>query len=496
MSCVQLSDAQKKKNIYKNTASGCSKAMEFSHIMRNTRFDLTRKNVDCIPIETWTQFSKLLASDLNTNDYLGISVAIYGEYIIGGSNCSTSPYTTNGAVYVYRKNNDGNYGNVLTSSTYTETHKLLASDRNNADYFGSTLVINDDCIVVGAYNKTNSSNFFCGAAYVYKKNPNGSYGNLSGGIVYTETYKLLASDKITADYLGISVAIYNDYIVIGANEEDTTKSNNGAVYVYKKNPNGSYGNLSGGILYTETYKLLASDRDNNDYLGNSVSIYNDYIITGANGENTIPYGDNGAVYVYKKNLDGSYGNLSGGIVYTETYKLLASDKLTSDRFGNSVSIYSDYVVVGAFFKDAGTVYIYKKNLDGSYGNLSGGIVYTETYKLLASDGVNLDRFGCSVYIYSDYIAVGSYLSDTTPNNSNGAVYIYKQKNGFYGNYSTTLNAYTENFKVVANDRDDDDNLGISVSMYENTIVSGAFKSNTTYGVDSGAIYVYKPYFSY
>jgi hypothetical protein len=61
MSCVQLTEAQKKKNIYKNTASGCSKAMEFSHIMRNTRFDLTRKNVNC-------------EQDIN-NDYI---------YIMGG----------------------------------------------------------------------------------------------------------------------------------------------------------------------------------------------------------------------------------------------------------------------------------------------------------------------------------------------------------------------------------------------------------------------------
>ena len=47
MSCANLTDSQKKKNIYKHTDIGRSKAMEFSHIMRNTKFDLTRKNVDC-----------------------------------------------------------------------------------------------------------------------------------------------------------------------------------------------------------------------------------------------------------------------------------------------------------------------------------------------------------------------------------------------------------------------------------------------------------------
>lgn len=47
MSCIQITEAQKKKNIYKNTASGRSKAIEFSHIMRNNKFDLTRKTVTC-----------------------------------------------------------------------------------------------------------------------------------------------------------------------------------------------------------------------------------------------------------------------------------------------------------------------------------------------------------------------------------------------------------------------------------------------------------------
>lgn len=71
MSCVQLSDAQKKKNIYKHTASKRSKAMEFSHIMRNTKFDLTRKNVDCSIKYIY------LVGGLKTNIF-------FGEFVSGG----------------------------------------------------------------------------------------------------------------------------------------------------------------------------------------------------------------------------------------------------------------------------------------------------------------------------------------------------------------------------------------------------------------------------
>jgi hypothetical protein len=112
MSCVQLSDAQKKKNIYKNTASGRSNAMEFSHIMRNTKFDLTRKNVNCIP-----KIEYLFAiggyNSINTTELLSVEkfdgitwsnsipmtiarmehgVVVYNNllYVIGGSNNLTT----------------------------------------------------------------------------------------------------------------------------------------------------------------------------------------------------------------------------------------------------------------------------------------------------------------------------------------------------------------------------------------------------------------------
>ena len=64
MSCTEITAAQKKKNIYKHTKIGRSKAMEFSHIMRNTKFDLTRKNVNCSNFDFYL-FGGLLTLPLN-----------------------------------------------------------------------------------------------------------------------------------------------------------------------------------------------------------------------------------------------------------------------------------------------------------------------------------------------------------------------------------------------------------------------------------------------
>lgn len=434
MSCVQLTDAQKKKNIYRNTSSGRSKAREFSHIMRNTKFDLTRKNVDCTPVEVWTQVSKLLASDLCGNDNLGISVDmdIYGEYIISGCNDSTSPYSINGAVYIYKKNSNGTYGTLLMDTEYIETYKLLASDRQSGDFFGG------------------------------------------------------------------SVDVYEDYIAIGATYEDTSpRSNNGAVYIYKK-PSGAdyYGTLLSGNTYTETYKLLASDRQTNDYFG-EVKIFSDYIIVGAFEQDSSPTAENGAVYIFKKNIDGSYGTFSSGIIYTETYKLLASDKQSGNRFGSSVNILDDYIIVGAPNGEAS--YIYRKPSGANYyGTLLSGNTYIETYKLLASDNENFDYFGYSVFISKNYMAIGAYSKNTYPTTDNGAVYIYKKnEDGSYGIKTSSIGKnYKENFKITATDKDNGDNFGVSVAMIDDTLVSGAFKVNTVYGAVSGALYLYKKEFFY
>ena len=118
MSCVQLTDAQKKKNIYKNTASKRSKAMEFSHIMRNTKFDLTRKNVNCIPIE-----------------YI---------YVIGGIN------NLGGLDSIERY--DGNKWELLSITLPFKLYDATASIYNNKVYIigginGNTMQINDKVLI-------------------------------------------------------------------------------------------------------------------------------------------------------------------------------------------------------------------------------------------------------------------------------------------------------------------------------------------------------------
>ncbi|MBL6998064.1 MAG: hypothetical protein ISR75_06480, partial [Phycisphaerales bacterium] len=117
--------------------------------------------------------------------------------------------------------------------------------------------------------------------------------------------------------------------------------------------------------------------------------------------------DSGSAYVYR--FDGSS--------WIET-KLLASDGAYLDEFGGSVAVDGDTVVVGARLDDdngssSGSAYVYR--FDGS--------MWVET-KLLASDGASDDRFGYSVSVDGDTVVVGARYDDDN-GSSSGSAYVYR-----------------------------------------------------------------------
>ena len=106
-------------------------------------------------------------------------------------------------------------------------------------------------------------------------------------------------------------------------------------------------------------------------------------------------GNSGSAYVFER--DG-FGN------WSEVQKLTASDGAVNDRFGGSVSISGDYAMIGAYGDDdsAGSAYIFDRN---------GAGVWSEVGKLTASDRAEFDRFGGSVLISGNTLLVGAYTDD-------------------------------------------------------------------------------------
>ena len=163
----------------------------------------------------------------------------------------------------------------------------------------------------------------------------------------------------------------------------------------------------------------------------------------------------------------AFCSTSFGQNFSELIKLVADDRDTTDRHGWDVDIYGDYAVVGAYADDfgalnpnMGSAYVYKR---------TGYAEWTQVQKLIASDQADYDRFGYSVAIDGNYIVVGAYKMETDENDNNsvsnaGAAYIFEMDG--VGNWN-------EIQKIVASDRSADDEFGWSVDIQDSTIVVGA-----------------------
>jgi phosphopantetheinyl transferase len=318
------------------------------------------------------EVAKLAASDAAVDDGFGTSSAIDGNYLVVGARYESSGA---GAAYVYFRDGDG---------TWTQQAKIVASDAETGDYFGASVSISGDYIVVGA-NREDAGGTYAGAAYVF----------LRSGTSWTQQAKIVASDAETADYFGASVSISGDYIVVGAFSEDTGGSGAGAAYVF----------LRSGTSWTQQAKIVASDAETGDYFGGSVSISGDYIVVGANRE------DAGGAYA-----GAAYVFLRSGTSWTQQAKIVASDAETADFFGGSVSISGDYIVVGASNEDtggseAGAAYLFERS----------GTSWAQLIKYQSSDIAAGDRFGFSVAIAGARLLIGAPLKST----STGAAYVFE-----------------------------------------------------------------------
>ena len=331
---------------------------------------------------TWSEQTKLLASDGAGGDFFGTSVSISSDgntAIVGAKLDDNERGTDAGSAYIYTR----------TDGTWSEQTRLIANGGGANDWFGRTVSISSDgnTAIVGAYRDDQ----YRGSAYIYTRTDN----------TWIEQAKLLASDSAAYDNFGYSVSISSDgnTAIVGAYNNNISR---GSIYVYTRTDS----------TWSEQAKLLASDGDAYDYFGISVSISSDgnTAIVGAYGDDN----RRGSVYVYTRTDS----------TWIEQAKLLASDGAGNDYFGWSVTISSDgnTAIVGTVYDDnekgtnAGSAYVYTRTDN----------IWTQKTKLLASDGASGDNFGYSVTISSDgnTAIVGVPYGSNERGNDAGSAYIF------------------------------------------------------------------------
>lgn len=429
-------------------------------------------NSRSIVAQGFDEVQKIVAFDRGIDDYYGKDVAISGDYAVvgsfsddfGGSNPNM------GSAYIYHRELDG---------TWAFVQKIYNSDQDDYDRFGWSVAIDGDLIVVGAYREDHNvmdgellSN--AGSAYIFERNDAG---------VWTQLQKIVASDRTEENEFGVSVAIHNEVIVVGArhNSTDVFGANYsyhaGAAYIFERELGGAW---------TESTKIVASDRignpgiewvDHEDWnwlFGSGVDIFEETVVVSA------PFGVK--AYVFEKEGD------EWSEVQTISYPYQGGLDRTVE-----LAIHGDLIVVGGqthdygeyfpgeYIMNAGVVAIFEKNEDGTW---------LFTNKIAASDRSAGDHFGYSVDVHGDYVVVGTHsenedeFSDDTLENT-GAIYVYRRIGDFWIEYD----------KSDASDRTAEDELGTSVAISENAIFAGAI--NQDFGMDAleyiengGAVYVY------
>jgi hypothetical protein len=303
--------------------------------------------------------NQITASDPNSADSYGISVAVGSNRIVVGSYLDDDNGSDSGSAYVYDLN-----GNEIV--------KLTALDGASTDYYGYSVAVGCGRIVVGAYGVAVSNQSEAGAAYIY---------DLNGNFIK----KITAYDFTSSDRFGWSVTVGSGRIVIGAYLDDDKGVNSGSAYIYDLN----------GTLIT---KLTAFDGAGFDQFGSSVSVGSGRIVIGAHRDDDNG-SDSGSAYVY---------DLNGNLIT----KLTAYDGASEDSYGYSVSVSSGRIVVGSPNDGSGmafgAVYIY---------DLNGNLVKKST----ASDIIGGARYGESVSVGSGRIVIGTVTDER--GSASGSAYV-------------------------------------------------------------------------
>jgi hypothetical protein len=219
----------------------------------------------------WSEEKKLVGGDSLANDFFGTSVAVSGNFAVVGAPEEDRTASNAGAAYVFERDAAG---------TWSEVTKLIASDAEADDFFGRSVSIRGDSVLVGASWEDEGGDK-AGAAYVFKRDAGG---------VWSEVSKLTASDAQAGDEFGDSVAMHEDFALVGAPFGNATGvSDSGAAYVFKRNAAGTW---------TEDAKLNASDAEAGDFFGDSVAADGDSAVIGASVGNAVGMSDTGAAYIY------------------------------------------------------------------------------------------------------------------------------------------------------------------------------------------------------
>jgi FG-GAP repeat/Abnormal spindle-like microcephaly-assoc'd, ASPM-SPD-2-Hydin len=388
-----------------------------------------------VVVDPWIQQAELSASDGTSADFFGWSVAMSGNTLVVGANHPFSSSPGQGTAYVF----------VQSGGIWVQQAELTPSDGEPSDEFGRSVALDGSTLVVGApFHPVSLGQGDQGAAYVFVQN----------GTTWSQQAELLASDGQEGDLFGFSVVVRGNTAVVGARYHPAG-SGPGAAYVFVQN----------GTTWSQQAELTASDGVANDGFATSVALDGTTAVFGAPYHSFSSSSGNGpgAAYIFVQN----------GTTWSQQAELTASDSVAYDGFGYSVALEGSTALFGAACHPAsatscgpGAAYVFVENRG----------TWTQQQELEASEGVAHDGFGTSVALDGSTAVFGA------PGHAgHGAAYVFAESGG----------TWSQQTELTASDGTAGGSFGLAIAVNSSsTVLVGAPYNNVGANKDVGAAYVF------
>ncbi len=380
-----------------------------------------------------------------------------------------------------------------TSFAQTPSAVLYPAEVPANLHFGHRIAVYNDYLAIGAPGTDSDANLGQ-SVYVFQKEGNGEW---------MQKARLTSPDTVISQCFGCSIALYGDYLLIGAPGDDENGTFSGAAYVFKKE-------VDEWILQA---KLTPDDASEQQQCG-TVALFENYALVGCATDEINDVSSSGSAYVFRREGDD----------WIEETKLIASDPTLSAKFGLHLSINNDYIFIGA--PDAlndndiatGAVYVFKKD----------GNSWSEQQKLFPDNNEFSDGFSKPILV-NDTLFVATTKVQGSNGFTKGAAYLFKnnendwtQIDRIIPNESAEIDEelygwhFSGNYFALSNSNDpgaaevslfqrkenvweqiasvsspvDNNRFGKDLQLSNNHLIVGAWKGFYQDSIQTGAVYIY------
>ncbi|KYF61092.1 hypothetical protein BE11_27805, partial [Sorangium cellulosum] len=283
----------------------------------------------------------------------GATITVNGAAVASGSASPPITLTEGGAtaitVEVTAPSGDATtYGVVVLRGGIASAY-LKASNTDAGDQFGYAVALDGDTLAVSALLEASAATGVDGDQTDNSKSCGAVYVFARHGVDWVQQAYLKPSTSDRSDNFGHSLALSGDTLAVAAPGEDSSARgvNGDQASNGAANAGAVYVFTRSGATWSQQAYLKASNSEEQDQFGQAVTLDGDTLVVGAPNEDSSATGVNGAQGNGASQAGAAYVFTRSGTAWTQQAYLKASNTGSGDRFGASVALYRDTLAVGA-----------------------------------------------------------------------------------------------------------------------------------------------------